>query len=97
MRLWILAGIIPLSCLTACQRDQPVDGIYVEIRLKNDADIDRYVVFNPNLKSLKECEDTFEQALPQVLATLPAAIPKNSTATGWKCSVEDPSKGAPKK
>ena len=97
MGIRILACMVALSCLAACQRDQPVNGIYVEIRLKNDADIDRYVVFNPNLNSLKACEETFAQALPQVMANLPASIPKNSTATGWKCSVEDPSKPASKK
>jgi hypothetical protein len=89
--------MIALSCMAACQRDQSANGIYVEIHLKNDTDIDRYVVFNPNLKSLKACEESFARALPQVMATLPDAIPKNSTATGWKCSVEDPAKREPKK
>jgi len=81
---WALAG---------CAKDEePVAGVYVEISLKNDADIDKYVVFNPNLGSIEECEATFANALPSVMANLPEAIPRNSVATGWKCSLKDPSK-----
>jgi hypothetical protein len=92
IRLTALAALLALG---GCK--QQANGVYVEITLKNDADIDRYVMFNPNLKSVEECEATFAQALPGVMANLPAAIPKNSTATGWKCSLEDPTKTAKKK
>jgi hypothetical protein len=74
------------------QKTEEAPGVYVEIALKNDTDIDKYVVFNPNLKTIEECEATFAVSLPAVMAHLPAAIPKNSTATGWKCSLEDPAK-----
>jgi hypothetical protein len=77
--------------LGSCKQEK-AQGIYVEISLKNDTDIDRYVVFNPNITSIKECEETFAQSLPSVMASLPAAIPKNSTATGWKCYLKDPTK-----
>jgi hypothetical protein len=77
--------------IAACKQEQ-VPGVYVEISLKNDADIDRYVVFNPNIKSVDECERTFAASLPLIMAHLPPAIPKNSTATGWKCSLKDPAK-----
>lgn len=96
MRAAFVAVLAALA-LAACKPKQEAEGVYVEIRLKNDTDIDRYVVFNPDVKTLKECEDTFAQALPSVMANLPAAIPKNSTATGWKCSLENPAKLAPKK
>ena len=73
-------------------KPKDVPGIYVEISLKNDADIDKYVVFNPNIATIEECEATFAASLPGVMANLPQAIPKISTATGWKCSLEDPAK-----
>ena len=77
--------------LAGCKpKDEP--GVYVEISLKNDTDIDKYVVFNPNIATIEECEATFAKSLPAVMAKLPEAIPKNSTATGWKCSLEDPAK-----
>ena len=77
--------------LAGCKQGQ-APGVYVEITLKNDADIDRYVVFNPNIKTIEECEATFAGSLPGIMANLPKAIPKNSTATGWKCSLQDPAK-----
>jgi hypothetical protein len=73
-------------------KPKEVSGVYVEISLKNDADIDKYVVFNPNIKTIEECEASFAGSLPGIMANLPQAIPKNSTATGWKCSLEDPAK-----
>ena len=77
--------------LAGCKQEQ-APGVYVEISLKNDADIDKYVVFNPNIGTIKECEATFAASLPSVMANLPQAIPKNSTATGWKCSLKDPAR-----
>ncbi len=87
--LWMAA----LIAVAGCKQEQ-ANGVYVEISLKNDTDIDKYVLFNPNIKTVKECEDSFAQSLPSVMANLPAAIPKNSTATGWKCSLKDPTGGA---
>jgi hypothetical protein len=77
--------------LAGCKQEH-APGVYVEISLKNDTDIDKYVVFNPNIKTIDECEATFAGALPGVMGNLPQAIPKNSTATGWKCSLNDPAK-----
>lgn len=75
--------------LAGCKQE-PAPGVYVEISLKNDTDIDKYVVFNPNIKTIEECEATFAESLPSIMANLPQAIPKNSIATGWKCSLKDP-------
>lgn len=89
-----LAGYIfvaALLVLTGCKQEQTA-GVYVEISLKNDTDIDKYVVFNPNIKTIEECEATFAGSLPSIMAKLPEAIPKNSTATGWKCFLKDPTK-----
>ena len=77
--------------LAGCKQEQ-APGVYVEISLKNNTDIDKYVVFNPNIKTIGECEATFASSLPGVMAKLPEAIPKNSTATGWKCFLKDPTK-----
>lgn len=79
--------------LAGCkQKPEQAPGVFVEISLKNETDIDKYVVFNPNIKTIEECEATFAHSLPAVMAHLPEAIPKNSTATGWKCYLKDPTK-----
>ena len=83
--------VASMLMLAGCKQE-PTPGVYVEIALKNDAGIDKYVVFNPNMKTIEECEAGFAGSLPGVMANLPQAIPKNSTATGWKCSLEDPAK-----
>jgi hypothetical protein len=87
----IALALVSAFGMAGCKQEQ-APGVYVEISLKNDADIDRYVVFNPNIKSVDECERTFAASLPSIMANLPPAIPKNSTATGWKCSLKDPAK-----
>ncbi len=89
--LTIYFFIASALALAGCKQE-PAPGVYVEISLKNDTDIDKYVVFNPNIKTIEECEATFAESLPAVMAHLPEAIPKNSTATGWKCSLKDPAK-----
>lgn len=91
MRRYAILVLVALA-LAGCAKEEPAAGVYVEISLKNDGDIDKYVVFNPNIKSIKACEETFANALPAVMANLPPAIPANSVATGWKCSLVDPSK-----
>ena len=92
MRKYVIFMALALALSGCAKEEAPVAGVYVEISLKNDADIDKYVVFNPNLRSVEECEGSFASALPSVMANLPEAIPKNSVATGWKCSLKDPSK-----
>lgn len=90
----LAACILVALALTACgkKQEEEVAGVYVEISLKNTGDIDKYVVFNPNVTTIEECQASFESALPSVMANLPAAIPKDSVATGWKCYLKDPSK-----
>jgi hypothetical protein len=83
--------VVSALALAGCKQQQ-APGVYVEISLKNDTDIDKYVVFNPNIKTIEECEATFAGSLPSIMANLPQAIPKNSTATGWKCSLKDPAR-----
>ena len=62
--------VVSVLALTGCKQEQ-VPGVYVEISLKNDADIDRYVVFNPDISTVEECEATFAASLPAVMACLP--------------------------
>lgn len=92
MHMKVVATCLLAALAVGGCKQKEAPGVYVEISLKNDADIDKYVVFNPNIKTLEECEATFAQSLPAVMARLPDAIPKNSTATGWRCSLEDPAK-----
>ena len=84
--------ILSLTCgLVSCSEQQG-EGVYVEISLDNDKDLNSYVLFNDNIKSVKECEASMGEALPSIMANLPQGIPKESTATGWKCSLTDPRK-----
>jgi len=84
--------ILPLFfALTACS-PQETQGVYVEIDLKNDKDINSYILFNPNIKTVEECEASMEDALPSIMANLPEAVPRDSVATGWSCSITDPKK-----
>jgi len=85
--------VIVASLLAASCAKKEADGVYVEISLDNDAEIGTYVVFNPNLKTIEECEASVEGALPSIMANLPPAIPKNSKVTGWTCSLDNPGEG----
>ncbi len=90
-----LLPILSLSLalvLTGCA-EREADGVYVELSLENDADIGTYVVFNPNLKTIEECEASVEGALPSIMANMPPAIPKDSKVTGWECSLTNPAEG----
>ena len=82
-----------LALLIAGCAEKEVEGVYVELSLENDADIGSYVVFNPNLKSIEECEAAVEGAIPSILANMPPAIPRNSKVTGWECSLTNPAEG----
>jgi hypothetical protein len=88
----VLALIVVGLLLASCAKKEG-DGVYVEISLDNDADVGTYVVFNPNLKTVEECEASIKDALPSIMASAPPAIPKDSKVTGWKCSLDDPGEG----
>ena len=81
-----------LTCgLVSCSEPQG-EGVYVEISLDNEKHLNSYVLFNSNIKTVKECEASMDGALPSIMANLPQGIPKDSKATGWKCSLTDPRK-----
>lgn len=87
----VLPVLSLVLALTACPLGQE-EGVYVEIDLKNEKNINSYILFNPNIKTVKECEESMDGALPSIMANLPEAIPKDSTAQGWTCSLTDPKK-----
>ena len=81
--------ILSLTCgLVSCSEQQG-EGVYVEISLDNEKDLNSYVLFNSNIKTVEECEASMEGALPSIMSNLPKGIPKESIATGWKCSLTD--------
>jgi hypothetical protein len=86
-----LPSVLLILVLANCSQDQ-ADGVFVEIFLQNDKSINSYVVFNPDVKTIEECEASFSMSLPSIMESLPPPIPKNSKATGWKCSLTDPAK-----
>lgn len=88
----VLIVVFATLLLAGCEKKE-ADGVYVEISLDNDADVGTYVVFNPNLKTIEECEASIKDAIPSIMASAPAAIPKDSKVTGWKCSLENPGEG----
>jgi hypothetical protein len=82
--------VLSMTCgLVSCS-EEPAEGVYVEISLNNRENLNSYVLFNPNIKTVEECESSMEGALPSIMANLPQGIPKDSKATGWKCSITDP-------
>jgi len=84
--------ILSLTCgLVSCSEQQG-EGVYVEISLDNEKDLNSYVLFNSNIKTVKECEASMDGALPSIMSNLPKGIPKESIATGWKCTLTDPRK-----
>ena len=87
----VLPVLVLAFALTGCSEKQP-EGVYVEIDLSNAENINSCILFNPNIKTIEECEASMEGALPSIMANLPAAVPKDSIAKGWKCYLTDPRK-----
>ena len=88
-----LLSVLFVACaLTACGKKE-VAGVYVDISLENSANINSYVLFNPNIKTIEECEASMEKALPSIMANLPEAVPRDSKATGFECYLTDPREG----
>ena len=88
----LVATILLALLLAGCSEKQP-EGVYVDITLENRENLNSYVLFNPNIKTIEECEASMEGALPSIMAAAPKGVPKDSKATGWKCYLTDPRKG----
>ena len=91
----ILIILFLMLGLVSCSKQE--EGVYVEVSLDNKENLNAYILFNPNIKTIEECEATMDKALPSIMANLPKGIPKDSKATGWKCSLTDPAKTKPQK
>lgn len=87
-----LVSILFIALLVACGRGE-ADGIYLIIELDNSANVNQYTVFNPNMRSVAECESSAAAAIPQILASAPPNVPRNSRVKGWRCSLIPPEKG----
>jgi len=87
----VLPILFLVFALVSCSKQQE-EGVYVELSLENKENLNSYVLFNPNIKTIEECEASIEGAVPSIMANAPKGIPRDSTVTGWKCSLTDPRK-----
>ena len=87
-----LKSILLVALLVGCGRSEE-QGVYLIIELENSAKVDQYTVFNPNLRSVAECKSSAAGAIPQILASAPPNVPRNSRVKSWRCSLIPPEKG----
>jgi PBP1b-binding outer membrane lipoprotein LpoB len=89
--------ILASACVMAgCSEPEP-EGVYVEIDLQNSKNINSFILFNPNIKTMEECEASMDGALPSIMGNLPPQVPADSKALGWKCHLTDPRKSVSSK
>ncbi|MGH9425305.1 MAG: hypothetical protein ACRD2L_03245, partial [Terriglobia bacterium] len=69
------------------------EGVYLIIELENSANVNQYTVFNPNVRSVAECKASAGAAIPQILASAPPNVPRNSQVKSWRCSLIPPERG----
>ena len=72
---------------------EKADGVYLIIELENSANVNQYTVFNPNVRTIEACNSSAAAAVPQILASAPKEVPKNSKVKSWRCSLIPPEKG----
>jgi len=87
-----LSAILGVALLFACGRGE-AEGVYLIIELENAANVNQYTVFNPNVRSVAECKSSAAAAIPQILASAPPNVPRNSRVKSWRCSLIPPEKG----
>ena len=87
-----LISILLVALLVACGRDE-AQGVYLIIELENPANVNQYTVFNPNVRGVAECNSSAAAAIPQILASAPPNVPRNSRVKSWRCSLIPPEKG----
>lgn len=87
-----ILSILLVAFLGACGRAE-AQGVYLIIELENSANVNQYTVFNPNLRSVAECKSSAPAAIPQILASAPPNVPRNSRVKSWRCSLKPPEKG----
>lgn len=87
-----LISILLVTLLAACGRNE-AQGVYLIIELENSVNVNQYTVFNQNVRSVAECNSDAAAAIPQILASAPSNVPRNSRVKGWRCSLIPPEKG----
>ena len=87
----ILPILLLVFALVSCSKQQE-EGVYVELSLENKENLNSYVLFNPNIKTIEECEASIEGAVPSIMANAPKGVPGDSRVTGWTCTLTDPRK-----
>ncbi len=87
-----LAVTLVTGFLVACGRND-AQGVYLIIELENSTNVNQYTVFNPNMHSVAECRSNAAAAIPQILASAPSNVPRNSRVKSWRCSLIPPERG----
>ena len=95
MRLvFLMFSLAAVCALAGCSEPEPeMEGVWVEIDLENSQDINSFILFNPNIRTIEECEASMVGALPSIMGNLPPQVPPDSKAKGWKCHLKDPREG----
>ena len=92
MNIKSLAAALGVPLLLACGSEK-ADGVYLIIELENSANVNQYTVFNPNVRSVGACKSSAAAAVPQILASAPKEVPRDSKVKSWRCSLIPPEKG----
>ncbi|HUW76996.1 MAG TPA: hypothetical protein VMV70_09970 [Gallionella sp.] len=87
-----LLAVLGLLFLSGCNREKP-NGVFLIINLENSENIRQYTVFNPYDSSVAVCNSSAKEAIAQLLAGVPAVIPKDSRIMSWRCSLTAPDTG----
>lgn len=82
----LLAALGILFALGCSQKNG--DGTVLILELENSENVHQYWVFNPYNRTIEKCNETAEQAIPQILAS--TAVPKDSKVKSWRCSFIPP-------
>jgi len=88
----VLLGVLGLLVLSGCSQEKP-NGVFLIVNLENSENIKQYTVFNPYDSSVALCNSSAKQAIAQLLASVPAVIPKDSRIMSWRCSLTAPDTG----
>lgn len=78
--------------LATCGAEKP-QGAYLILELENAKGVNQYAVFNPNMRSVGECKSSTAAAIPQILASAPKEVPRDSKVKTWRCSLIPPERG----
>jgi len=87
-----LLAVLGLLVLSGCSPKKP-NGVFLIINLENAENIRQYTVFNPYESSVAVCNSSAKEAIAQLLASVPAVIPKDSRIMSWRCSLTAPETG----